>query len=355
VSDHAELLNLLAGAEVLAGLRSREDAYRTAGATVLRFLHARYTLLYKVSAEREGLQVQPLGWRIDGEAEDHWLSGDTLLPRFDPAPLLGECYRSREACVVDRDQDGWIAVFAIGPQHNARWLLELHCREQPSPADLEAASLFLRCFQHQQEQWEYANLDTLTHLLNRKTFEENFDQLIDQAARAQYEQRRPMSPSELSRPCWLGVIDIDHFKRINDGYGHLFGDEVLLRIAELMRHNFRASDKLFRFGGEEFVAMIHHAADDAVGGIFDRFRRAVEQYTFPQLGRVTCSIGYTCIDPTRPPAELLGRADEALYFSKAHGRNQSRDYGELVARGLLMVGHENAAAAQQAEADSVFD
>ncbi|MCB1958314.1 MAG: GGDEF domain-containing protein [Rhodocyclaceae bacterium] len=354
MSDAGSILPLLQGAEALGRMRSREHAYRETSDRVLRFLGGRYSLFYKVSAERDGLHVHPLGWKIAGEDEDHWISADATLPSFDPAPLLADCHASESRCVTRCEAGDWIIAFAIGEPLAAQWLLEVHCGECPPPEMLQAVALFLDCFRNQQLQWAYANLDTLTHLLNRKTFEENFDQLIDQAARAQFECQRPIGPQELARPCWLGVIDIDHFKRVNDTYGHLFGDEVLLRIADLMRHNFRASDKLFRFGGEEFVVMIYHADDTFVGRIFDRFRRAVEAHQFPQIGQVTCSIGYTRIDPSRLPAELLGRADEALYFSKDNGRNLTSDYEDLVRRGLLKS-HDGAAADHQAEADIFFD
>ncbi len=354
MSNAGPILQLLLGAEALGRLRGREDAYRETSDRILRFLDGRYTLMYKVATERDGMHVHPLGWRIADEGEDHWISADSMLPRFDPAPLLAECHRSQAGCTVHCCEGDWTVAFAIGDPLAAQWLLEVHCDRNPDPESLEAAALFLRCFRNQQMQWEYANLDTLTHLLNRKTFEENFDQLIDQAARAQFERQRPVGPTELARPCWLGVIDIDHFKRVNDSYGHLFGDEVLLRVADLMRHNFRTSDKLFRFGGEEFVVMIYHADEDIVGHIFDRFRQAVEAHQFPQIGQVTCSIGFTRIDPSRLHAELLGRADEALYFSKDNGRNQTSDYEDLVRRGLLRS-HDGAAADHQAEADIFFD
>jgi len=354
VPETGSLLHLLQGAETLGRLRSREDAYRETSKRVLAYLRGRYALLYKVSTDRDGMHVHPLGWQIAGEETDHWISADALLPRFNPAPLLADCHAAPDGCAVHAEDGDWTIAFAIGEPLSALWLLEIHCSHCPTPDERQAAALFLSCFRNQQSQWEYANLDTLTHLLNRKTFEANFDQLIDEAARAQFERQRPVGPEELARPCWLGVIDIDHFKRVNDTYGHLFGDEVLLRIADLMRHNFRASDKLFRFGGEEFVVMIYHASDEVVGRIFDRFRKAVGSHPFPQIGQVTCSIGYTRIDPSRLPAELLGRADEALYFSKDNGRDQTSDYEALVRRGLLKS-HDGAAADHQAEADIFFD
>lgn len=348
------MLHLLRGAERLGERSGKTDAYHTVIRAAQCFLRARFALMYRVLQEREGLRVLPLGWQVDGEEDVHWQSTEPSDSHFEPAPLLRECYAAQDGCAVHHESGDWLVAFAIGPQRQARWLLELHCKHRPSWQEREALAVFLRCFHNQQNQWEYANLDSLTHLLNRKTFEENFDQLITEAARAKRDRARKLGPAELSRPCWLGVIDIDHFKRVNDTYGHLFGDEVLLLVAELMRRNFRASDRLFRFGGEEFVVMIYHVADEAIEGVFDRFRHAVEAYPFPQLGRLTCSIGFTQIDPALQPAELLGHADEALYYSKQNGRNQVRNYDALLATGRLARASAADSAQHQAEADEFF-
>ena len=158
----------------------------------------------------------------------------------------------------------------------------------------------------------------------------------------------------MAQPCWLGVVDIDHFKKINDNFGHLFGDEVLLRIADLMRQTFRSNDKLFRFGGEEFVVMLRNVAEDHVHNIFTRFRLAVERHDFPQVGRVACSVGFARIDPRLSPADLLGRADEALYYSKRNGRNQVNGFDELIMSGKLRITTPASQALIQSDVDEIF-
>ncbi len=150
------------------------------------------------------------------------------------------------------------------------------------------------------------------------------------------------------------MVDIDFFKKINDNFGHLFGDEVLLRVAELMRQSFRSNDKLFRFGGEEFVVMLRSVGEDDVRGIFDRFRLAVERHDFPQVGRVACSVGFARIDPRLSPADLLGRADEALYYSKRNGRNQVNGFDELVMSGKLRITAPASQALIQSDVDEIF-
>ena len=135
---------------------------------------------------------------------------------------------------------------------------------------------------------------------------------------------------------FLAVIDIDHFKSVNDRFGHLYGDEILIHFARLMRETFRASDSLFRFGGEEFLAVftVPRAAERLRP--LERFRAAVEAYAFPRVGRVTASIGLSAMaNAITPVTTYVDRADRALYFAKEHGRNQVREYEALVADGTL--------------------
>jgi GGDEF domain-containing protein len=146
-------------------------------------------------------------------------------------------------------------------------VLEIHGPAKPPRGRLQRPQLFLRCFENQHQQWDYANLDTLTRLLNRKTFDDDFERLDRRRRAGRAGPQDPSSaatPPAEAQPCWLGVVDIDHFKKINDNFGHLFGDEVLLRVADMMRQSFRSNDKLFRFGGEEFVVMLRNVGEDHV-------------------------------------------------------------------------------------------
>jgi diguanylate cyclase (GGDEF)-like protein len=183
----------------------------------------------------------------------------------------------------------------------------------------------------------YSQIDTLTQLLNRKTFEDSLDKILlsyqsDQSRHSEDERRvEPASTDD-----WLAIIDIDHFKQVNDRYGHLFGDEVLILLADAMRKTFRRRDKLFRFGGEEFVVILRHASEERALQVFERFRLAVASRTFPQLGQMTVSVGVTRIYSMDSPTLLLGRADEALYYAKQHGRNQVRFYEELAKAGRVL-------------------
>jgi diguanylate cyclase (GGDEF)-like protein len=132
------------------------------------------------------------------------------------------------------------------------------------------------------------------------------------------------------------VVDIDHFKLVNDQHGHLIGDEVLLLLSRLLRASFRFHDRLYRFGGEEFVVLLRCANDDQAHSALERLRAATESYSFPQVGHITVSIGFTRVGSTDSPGEAFERADKAVYWVKAHGRNRVASYSALVAQGEII-------------------
>jgi diguanylate cyclase (GGDEF)-like protein len=134
---------------------------------------------------------------------------------------------------------------------------------------------------------------------------------------------------------WLAVIDIDHFKRVNDVFGHLIGDEVLLLLSRLMRNSFRFHDNLYRFGGEEFVVLMRCGEATAALGALQRLRKNVQAYRFPQVENITVSIGMTELRPTDTPSEAFDRADKALYHVKQNGRNGVAYHAALVREGHL--------------------
>ncbi len=185
---------------------------------------------------------------------------------------------------------------------------------------------------------DYGETDTLTRLSSRKTFEKHLFEMLGQALPDPHDddanpQRRQRSGDDCHH--WLAVCDIDHFKKINDTHGHLIGDEVLIMLADTMRHTFRIEDQLFRFGGEEFIALLQPtAAEDALATL-ERFRRKVAGQTFSRVGHVTLSIGFSQLRANDTPNDVIDRADEALYYAKQHGRDRVESYESLVAAGAL--------------------
>ena len=120
------------------------------------------------------------------------------------------------------------------------------------------------------------------------------------------------------------ALDIDHFKRINDGHGHDVGDQVLRRLAELMRRCCREGDVLCRTGGEEFLIVLPKASLDVATAVAERLRKGVQDTPIEPVGAVTASLGVACWDAQgeESPTDVLNRADRALYAAKQAGRNR---------------------------------
>ena len=157
-----------------------------------------------------------------------------------------------------------------------------------------------------------AETDPLTNLLNRRAF-------MDAAADAmRYFQRYGRSIATL-------IVDIDHFKRVNDQHGHAAGDAVIRRVGELIAQTLRETDKVARFGGEEFVVLLREVSEHDAHELAERIRLVIAESSIPfdakQLG-VTVSVGCAAISShDRDIEELIERADRALYAAKAAGRN----------------------------------
>ncbi|HUV20535.1 MAG TPA: GGDEF domain-containing protein [Gammaproteobacteria bacterium] len=182
------------------------------------------------------------------------------------------------------------------------------------------------CHQLQMLQGTYR--DALTGLYNRRAFNEKIAQLLD---RSDNQQRRAINFS----PTIYVMLDIDHFKLINDSQGHLYGDEVLLLLAQQMTDSFRENDLLFRYGGEEFAMVLMDIEADQAQLTLDRFREKIASYDFPGVSQVTVSIGYTRFDKHLSMEQLIGQADAALYHCKTTTRNAVHGYHDLIDKGLI--------------------
>jgi two-component system cell cycle response regulator len=162
---------------------------------------------------------------------------------------------------------------------------------------------------------EMAITDALTGLYNRRYMENHLTTLIDQAAAR-------------AKPLALLVLDIDHFKSVNDSYGHDAGDDVLREFALRMRKSIRGLDLACRYGGEEFVIVMPETEMNVATTVAERLRRRIASEPFSiQQGtgniQVTISIGIATLDPRRDNgANILKRADLALYRAKRDGRNR---------------------------------
>jgi len=171
--------------------------------------------------------------------------------------------------------------------------------------------------------------DTLTGLYNRKKLEQKLSELLISRGHGRQRENDP------GKADYLAILDLDHFKRINDTFGHLIGDEVLLVFANLMCQALRDEDWVFRYGGEEFVVLVKDVSPSAISCILERLRVRVQEHVFPQVGRVRVSVGYTVIDGQALPPYVFEEADQALYYAKANGRNRVCGYRALVDGGAL--------------------
>ena len=157
-----------------------------------------------------------------------------------------------------------------------------------------------------------ARQDGLTKLLNRRAFDEAVRQLIARMDRS-------------GGSAALLVLDIDHFKRINDTHGHGIGDDVLRAVARAMSSDTRLADSVFRTGGEEFAVLLDDADNAAAEQAADRLRRAIGAIRVPADGQqlaVTVSVGIAVTSHAPDASDWIETADAALYQAKRDGRNR---------------------------------
>jgi len=154
-----------------------------------------------------------------------------------------------------------------------------------------------------------ATHDTLTNAYNREHFEKSIYSLIDEAKRADLR---------------LGVLifDIDHFKEVNDTYGHNTGDVILKQLVKTVHHAIRAEDMLIRWGGEEFLLLAKTQSLNTLYKLAEHIRLTIENTSFEEVGEITCSFGATLYQEDEMIEDTVRRADVALYEAKRSGRNR---------------------------------
>jgi len=180
--------------------------------------------------------------------------------------------------------------------------------------------------------------DSLTGLLNRRTYDQKLNILLKKQYSYQHGDSYvgdELRVHQTNSFTWLAIIDIDFFKKVNDKFGHVYGDEVLLLLSQLMLRAFRHNDLLFRFGGEEFVLIFEPIQKEQAELILDKFRIMVEKYLFPMVGHITISCGYAKISEKDHPKTVFDNADKALYYAKEHGRNCVCNYETLLQDNLI--------------------
>ena len=260
---------------------------------------------------------------------------DSFATTLDPAPnweeMMRRCHRDRRGLLIETDDiDDWIAKVRrthrkqpvrsfdsdlvdgrwINVSETLRpdgWLLVVAADVTP----LKANEATLR---QARDKAVVASLtDPLTNLYNRRFI---FTRLGDLLA----------SSHSVQLPLAVAVIDLDHFKRINDSHGHVAGDQVLLHFAQSVRKHLRPIDLVGRIGGEEFMLVLPNSNAEGAVQALARLRKAlIEESSLSHLPslRLTFSAGLTTAGTADTPDQLYNRADRALYVAKASGRNRS--------------------------------
>lgn len=165
--------------------------------------------------------------------------------------------------------------------------------------------------------------DALTGIPNRRQMDEQLEEAIYAATNL------------LRAPACLAMADLDHFKRVNDTYGHAIGDEVLKGFSQLLITSMRDTDRIYRYGGEEFLIFMNHVEVDQAESILDRLREKISHYPLHVDGldeplHITVSFGIAQVIGNEPLRNLTRRADEALYQAKSAGRNRVCVASDLV-------------------------
>jgi diguanylate cyclase (GGDEF)-like protein len=313
----------------LTGIRDLELLEASLLKTLNGFIHPTGLSLYKVSNR--------------GEVRSQVVFGpercQVLREGFNvPAELL-QTFRQHNA--VDTStvqlalQDGILYVMTVMDMRTATTYLVINAEEALRDSDSRMIDGMLQIYRNFCQLLQESQTDSLTGLANRKTFDECFSRVyelqpMDDECPVEVDLRKP----QIYTTYWIAMIDIDHFKSVNDRFGHLYGDEVLILLAHLLKNALRNDDLVFRFGGEEFVLMIRCQNRDEATGLLERLRQSVETQDIPQVGHVTISIGATEMVRNTFAGTLLDYADKALYFSKQNGRNRLTFFEDMVSEGL---------------------
>jgi diguanylate cyclase len=198
--------------------------------------------------------------------------------------------------------------------------LDGHAFQMPLVGGTFTVTALLTCFysyifayRSEMQRLQLENLatrDALTGTFNRRAFQEELLRAHQAFAREQ-------------TICGLLVLDIDHFKQVNDTWGHDAGDEVLVQLAYLVEHSVRKTDRFFRFGGEEFVLLVSPTKLSALRTMAENLCDQVAQELIYREKPLTVSIGGALLQPTESPDTWFARADAALYRAKNQGRNRA--------------------------------
>ena len=273
----------------------------------------------------------------------YWGALDDLQDALNPAHILEMMYAGHSLVMTQQ------RTTLLLPIMNHEILAEILVvrAETISQDSIFLLQTFARLYRNFLSLINETEQDPLTGLFNRRVLETRLASVL-RTAEQNHRLMRLINSDNNRKPSplcnYLAVFDIDKFKRINDTLGHLFGDEIIILVSNLMKEIFRGHDALFRYGGDEFVVILTAENRAGARAALERFRAKVAEHSFPQLDQITTSIGFIEIRGGELPAAVLGKADQALYQAKKEGRNRVCDYEDVLAHGdtHLPIEHRDA-------------
>jgi diguanylate cyclase len=255
-------------------------------------------------------RIDSVGDRVMGEIEQ-------VMAMIDAAAGTANSYSESLAGMTEqlgqsKDREGLRAIVE-GLVQSAK---DMEASNQKLEARLSASKQEITELQNNLEAVRTESLtDPLTQLANRKFFDCTLARAIEEA-------------NEKNEPLSLILTDVDHFKKFNDNYGHLTGDQVLRLVAMSMKQNIKGQDTAARYGGEEFAIVLPNTVLRSATTVADHIRKAVmtkelmKRSTGERLGRITVSVGVATLRNGDTVQSLIERTDACLYAAKRHGRNR---------------------------------
>jgi diguanylate cyclase (GGDEF)-like protein len=333
---HEELLNSVIKITKTRDVDSLEYSLIS---TIQEFIGCQEVAVYKDMQIRDELAIErSLLLRVVKDKEYEW--EERIVVRK-PESELVSCLQS--ACIITvQSNDGierrWLPITLLDKPIGVIAIVSAGLKS----SDQVLLNAFCRIFENYLSILHENERDKLTGLLNRQTFEKKLKLLIEKQVIKQHRMvwQCDLRNQHQGATSWLAMVDIDHFKKVNDEFGHVCGDEVLLLLAQKMRQCFRSSDLLFRFGGEEFVMVFEPTDYPSIHNKLTEFMNLIRSTHFPFVKKLTVSVGVSRISPYDFPITVLENADKALYYAKENGRDKLCFYEELIENNLIESNNE---------------
>ena len=271
--------------------------------------------------------------RIKGDRKNHLVAINTQnyehsIEIDDKENPLNRCISDRKSVILDQGSNKITHIYPLFSSTKVVYITEIEMPVFGDPTKALIEQLMV-IFNDLVTLLHNKDHDALTGLMNRMAYNDLMNVI-------EVEPEKHISYASDQKPFTaIGLLDIDFFKRVNDNFGHLIGDEVLLIFSQIIKTVFRHNDLLFRYGGEEFIVILKDVDPKQAEKVFERCRLEIEKHEFPKVEHVTASIGFAAIDEFISPHVIVDRADMALYYAKENGRNRVCCYDQLVKSGSL--------------------